>query len=445
MYEAKALTLRKDQIINHWQQEARAPGSSDLLTTYSNVTIQDCTPSGDREMLPDVLLDGTDDASGPLLHQLNSLTNFFLANWSKILPNLFLGPVEGTPSSEPAAMIVNIHPPTNRKQVELRDGEVRYPNALNSEGKPKIGAEEIGDMSVTIPVVKAIVACLLSNKPVWVHCSSGKDRSPIIVTLALMVLYNASAEDAYRFVEIERPIVGTRAPHQRAYWNIITDFEQNTLSHLQSEIANWRDSPPDHSQLIQEAQAAAAEAQASIDAREQSRPSAPPEQPGPIRQNQTPLMAAGETGLGDLALNNEDPSYAAPSGFESADQTTNPYSSPVGEGNEPTSGPSPKLGSTRNWCATLSLAVPGAVLITLSGLASTLAVRAAQSTELAPVPFIFKLSDFFNGQSQVAAFCYTPLGCVAIGVCALVGAAMLYAAYQQTSPSQGSERSQELL
>jgi hypothetical protein len=427
MYEAKALTLRKDQIINHWQQEARAPGSSDLLTTYSNVTIQDCTPSGDREMLPDVLLDGTDDASGPLLHQLNSLTNFFLANWSKILPNLFLGPVEGTPSSEPAAMIVNIHPPTNRKQVELRDGEVRYPNALNSEGKPKIGAEEIGDMSVTIPVVKAIVACLLSNKPVWVHCSSGKDRSPIIVTLALMVLYNASAEDAYRFVEIERPIVGTRAPHQRAYWNIITDFEQNTLSHLQSEIANWRDSPPDHSQLIQEAQAAAAEAQASIDAREQSRPSA---------------LERGLGGLGSDSNfdNSSNDSDSVAGGNHS---TADLPATMVGSTQTTLSDFSSKTESTRNWCATFGLAAPGAVLLTLSGLASTLAVRAAQSTELASVPF--KLSDFFNGQSQVAAFCNTPLGYVAIGVCAVAGALMLYAAYQQTSPSQGSERSQELL
>jgi hypothetical protein len=104
---------------------------------------------------------------------------------------------------------------------------------------------------------------------------------------------------------------------------------------------------------------------------------------------------------------------------------------------------SSKTESTRNWCATFGLAAPGAVLLTLSGLASTLAVRAAQSTELASVPF--KLSDFFNGQSQVAAFCNTPLGYVAIGVCAVAGALMLYAAYQQTSPSQGSERSQELL
>ena len=90
---------------------------------------------------------------------------------------------------------------------------------------------------------------------------------------------------------------------------------------------------------------------------------------------------------------------------------------------------------TRNWCATLDLAIPGAVLLTLSGLASALAVRAAQSAELASDPFIFKLSDFFNGQSQVAAFCNTPLGYVAIGLCAVAGIAVLYAAYQQTSSS----------
>lgn len=384
MYEAVSLTLTKDQIINHWEQEVKSPGSSDSLTTYSNVTIQDYKDSDD---ILAALLPG-----GSSLKEKVALL-YLLGGHSKIIPNLFLSG-ETFPNTDALTMIVNMSP--DKKHGLL--SEVKYPTAPGEhDGLPKIGAEEIGDMTVTIPVVRAIAACLINSQPVLVHCSSGKDRSPLIVTLALMVLYNASAEDAYRFVQIKRPIVGTRDEHQSAYWNIITDFEQNHLSTLREEALGWGQSAPDHKQLIKEAQEAATEAQASID---------------------------------------EDSNYAT-SGSESGDLGTNLYSSPVGERDKPTSGLPAKPESTRNWCATFGLAVPGAVLLTLSGLASTLAVRAAQSTELALVPF--KLSDFFNVQSQVAAFCNTPLGYVAIVACAVAGLAFCYQAYQASQASQETE------
>lgn len=275
--------VTKEQVIDYWQKVSEGE-SSDFLNSYSDVTIEDSPLGKDIDIMLFLLLGRTtelklSEAANPALEirsavlLLNDLNGYFPTNWSKILPNLFLGPVEGEPSLKPAAMIVNIHPPENREVTELKDGEVRYPNALNSEGRPRIGAEEIADMTVTGPVIKAIAACLLNNKPVWVHCSSGKDRSPIIVTLALMVLYNTSAENAYRFVQIKRPVVGTTSKHQKKYWDFIEDFESNSLSALRSEIVGWRDSPPVHEQLIQEAQAAAAAAQARIIKTE---PSAPP-------------------------------------------------------------------------------------------------------------------------------------------------------------------------
>lgn len=147
------------------------------------------------------------------LLQLNKIIGFFSNNqyynsksYDEIIPNLYIGNIDGARKlsflkDKKIKVIINC-----TKQIPNYYEDIKYNfEYYRVPIDDSLLDEDIDLMTILLPkYVNIIDNALKNNKPVFIHCYAGRQRSASIIAAYLIFKYNLTIDEAYKLIISKR-------------------------------------------------------------------------------------------------------------------------------------------------------------------------------------------------------------------------------------------------
>jgi protein-tyrosine phosphatase len=144
-----------------------------------------------------------------LLHSINFFSNnqyYHSKSYDEIIPNLYIGNIDGARKlsflkDKKIKVIINC-----TKQLPNYYEDVKYNiEYYRVPVDDSLLDEDIDLMKILLPkYVNIIDNALENNKPVFVHCYAGRQRSACIIAAYLIFKYNLTINEAYKLIISKR-------------------------------------------------------------------------------------------------------------------------------------------------------------------------------------------------------------------------------------------------